>query len=110
VQWSGALASTTHVAASEISPGALSPCFLIPPGLACAWLLLYPQHSLLSSRLAAPRAQPFDQVHREVSVAQLSDEVGGNRLPRAGSWAPDPVVVTTILHKGGVTFVGHHRA
>jgi hypothetical protein len=70
---------------------------LVPPGL------IYP-------RLATLRAWRFDQVHGEISVVQLGDEVGGDCLPGAGFGAPDPIVVSTILHTGNVTFVGHHRA
>lgn len=70
---------------------------LIPPGL-------------INPRLATLRAWRFDQVHGEISVVQLGDEVGGDCLPGAGFGAPDPIVVSTILHTGNVTFVGHHRA
>ncbi len=43
-------------------------------------------------------------------MTQLSDEVGGDRPPRAGSDIPDPVVVPTILHTWDIALVSHHRA
>ena len=82
----------------------------IPPRPACAWLLQYPLHGLLTSLLMAPPARPLDQIYWKVGVAQLGDEVGGDGFPGAGFGVPDHVVESTILHARNIVLIGHHRA
>ena len=64
-------------------------------------------HGLLTTLLDTPRAWPFDQIHGQVSVAQFGDEVGGDHLPGAGFWAPDSIMVLTILHVGNAALLDH---
>jgi hypothetical protein len=66
-----------------------------------------PLQGLLISLLGTPRAWPFDQIHGQVSVAQFGDKVGWDYLPGAAFWAPDPVVMLTILHVGNAAVLCH---
>ena len=48
--------------------------------------------------LVALRAVPLLQLHGEVRLAQLRDEIVRHRDPRAGPGAVDPVVPLTVLN------------
>ena len=67
-----------------------------------------PLQGLLISLLGTPRAWPFDQIHGQVSVAQFGDKVGWDYLPGAAFWAPDPIVMLTILHVGNAAVLCHN--
>ena len=58
----------------------------------------------------APRAVPLHQVHREVGLAQLRDEIFRDGGPPAGAWAVDHVVEPTVFNGRSVAVAGHDRA
>ncbi len=62
---------------------------------------------LLTFLLDTPRAWPFDQIHGQVSMAQFGDKVRRDYFPGAGFWAPDPIMILTILHVGNAALLCH---
>jgi hypothetical protein len=57
----------------------------------------------------APRTMPLLQVHGEVGVAQLRDEIFRHYDPLAHAWAVDHVVGSTVSERGILVFTGHGR-
>ena len=55
----------------------------------------------------ALRAVPLHQLHGEVGVAQLRDEIFRHRDPLAGPWAVDHVVKPTVFKGSILALMGH---
>lgn len=58
----------------------------------------------------ALRAVPLHQLHGEVSVAQLRDEIFRHRDPPAGAGAKHHMVALTVFQRSLVVWGGHGRA